>query len=171
MVIPDSAGSSSARIWRVASYPFITGICTSISTRSYLPGVEFLTFSTASAPFSAVSTRNPYSFRISTAISLFSSLSSTSSIHLPLKSEPASGRIESSTSAWLWPIAVIKVSLISDMNSGFAQNAVTPAALASASISDQSYAVRIMIGVSSPRLRIWRVTSIPFISGRRQSMI
>ena len=38
--------------------------------------------------------QKPYSLRISTAISLFSSLSSTSSMHLPLKSEPAFGRIE-----------------------------------------------------------------------------
>ena len=37
---------------------------------------------------------------------------------------------------------------------GFAQNAVTPAAFASTSISDQSYAVSIIIGVSSPRLLI-----------------
>ena len=28
-----------------------------------------------------------------------------------------------------------------------------------------------MMGVSSFRLRIWRVTSMPFMSGRRQSMI
>ena len=41
-----------------------------------------------------------------------------------------------------------------DINSGFSQKAVTPASFASSSISDQSYAVRIMIGVSSPRLRI-----------------
>ena len=34
--------------------------------------------------------------------------------------------------------SVIKVSLISDINRGFAQNAVTPASLASTSISDQS---------------------------------
>ena len=37
--------------------------------------------------------------------------------------------------------------------------------------SKQSYAVRIMTGVSSPRARIWRVTSMPFISGSRQSMM
>ena len=48
------------------------------------------------------------------------------------------GRMLSSGSACLWPIAVINVSLISDINIGFEQNAVTPAALASTSISDQS---------------------------------
>jgi len=62
--------------------------------------------------------------------------------------------------------------LSSDKKIGFEQKAVTPAPLASSSISDQSYAVRMMIGVSSPiKLRIRRTTSMPFISGISQSMI
>ena len=60
----------------------------------------------------------------------------------------------------------------SDMKSGLLQKAVTPASLASSSISDQSYAVRTMTGTLSPITCLTLlVTSIPFISGSSQSMI
>ena len=60
----------------------------------------------------------------------------------------------------------------SDKKIGLEQNAVTPAFLASSSISDQSYAVRMMIGFSSPMIpRILLTTSTPFISGISQSII
>ena len=60
----------------------------------------------------------------------------------------------------------------SDINSGFEQNAVTPASLASCSMSDQSYAVRIMIGELSPtRFLILRTVSMPLRSGIMQSII
>ena len=95
--------------------------------------------STAVAPFSAVSTRKPYSCRISTAISRLSSLSSTSSTRRPRKSACASGRTSGSAAAGAaCPMAVSRVSRRSDRNIGLEQKAVTPAARASASMSDQS---------------------------------
>ena len=97
-----------------------------------------LIFSTATAPFSAVSTWKPYSRRISSAISRFSSLSSTSRMVRPLKSSCFSGRSSCAASVRFWPRALIRVSRRSERNMGLEQNAVTPAAFASTSMSDQS---------------------------------
>ena len=47
----------------------------------------------------------------------------------------------------------------------------TPAAFASSAISSQLKEVRMMIGVSCPTMaRMWRVVSMPSISGMRQSI-
>ena len=57
---------------------------------------------------------------------------------MPLKSAFFSGKSLCTASAGFWPRALIRVSRRSDMNMGLAQKAVTPAAFASTSISDQS---------------------------------
>ena len=57
---------------------------------------------------------------------------------LSLKSAFFSGRSSCDASVSFWPRALIRVSRRSDMNMGFSQKAVTPAAFASTSMSDQS---------------------------------
>ena len=65
-------------------------------------------------------------------------MSSTSRICLPLKSAFFWGKSSCAASVWFCPRALIRVSRRSDMNIGLEQKAVTPAAFASTSISDQS---------------------------------
>ena len=70
-------GSSRLLMALVASYPFMTGICTSIRIKSYKDAGDSLMILTASCPSTAVSMIKPTSLRIVAAISLLSSLSST----------------------------------------------------------------------------------------------
>ena len=98
--------------------------------------LTFFIISTASEPSGAVSTMKPVSSRISSAISRLSSLSSTSRIRFPSKS--ACSHVASSSSFSINRFATSSTVLRSDIKSGFAQNALIPASLASSSISDQS---------------------------------
>ena len=68
------------------------------------------------------------------AISRFSSLSSTTSSFFPEKSGPFSAAADASSA----PKGFANTLRSSDIKSGFAQKAVTPAAFASVSISVQS---------------------------------
>ena len=79
----SESGRSSARIFSAASKPFITGIMMSIKMRSYVPGADALNFSRPSAPFHAFVTLAPLSSSRNAAISMFTSLSSTSSTCSP----------------------------------------------------------------------------------------
>ena len=80
----------------VAVSPSITGIMTSIKITSYVPDSQASKCWTASNPFFTVSTLAPFSVSINSAISAFSSLSSTNNIRTPdisaLKSSFSSGR-------------------------------------------------------------------------------
>ena len=111
------------------------GIWMSMRIRSYCPSAACFIFRTAISPSSADSTSNPASFRISTAISRFSSLSSTSRIFFPLKASAFSCTGLQAGSA---PNGSASTLRSSERNSGFSQKAVTPAARASSSISAQS---------------------------------
>ncbi len=59
MGIVPACGWDEPRIARVASCPFITGICTSISMAAYVPSADASNLSTASRPFHAPSTVRP----------------------------------------------------------------------------------------------------------------
>ena len=169
MGIPSRFEFSIALICLVASYPSMIGIWMSIKIKSYWPTSAFSTLSTATTPSSATSMKNPASCKISTAISWFNSLSSTRRIFFPSKhalppqaASPATRAVNGDS----------KMSLSSDKKIGFEQNAVTPAFLASSSMSDQSYAVRMMMGFSFPMIpRMRLTTSTPFMSGISQSMM
>ncbi len=75
------------RISLVAVYPSISGIWISIRTRSYCPGSESATASTASIPSFTLVTSTPASSNIAVTISLFSSLSSASRTFVPFISK------------------------------------------------------------------------------------
>ena len=108
------------------------------------------------------------------AISRFTSMSSTRSSLIPLKSRPhvLSAALSFSESSPAAPMTETSVLCSSDGKIGLLQNPFTPASTASPLISGQSYAVIRRIGVSFPTaLRICRAASIPFRSGSRQSMM
>ena len=76
----------SPRIAFAASRPFITGIIISIRMMSYSYGFDFSKSWTASSPLMAVDTLSPAASREKTAISRFSSLSSTTRIWRSVRS-------------------------------------------------------------------------------------
>ena len=81
-------GSGRARICRAASMPSMRGICKSIKIKSYVPAGALLTFSTATAPSSAVSTVASHISKSVTAISRLTALSSVSRMRNPAKLSP-----------------------------------------------------------------------------------
>ena len=88
-----ASGRSSERMARVASKPFITGIITSMRMASKSPGSLFSNSSTATEPSWAVVTVAPWSSMRVLAISVLSSLSSTSRMFRPsMLACPSSGR-------------------------------------------------------------------------------
>ena len=126
--------------------------------------------STAIWPFNAVSTIMPWSWNCNIAILRLSSLSSTIKIFLPCNENICSPLFACSGSSF--PNACRRTFCNSDKKNGFKINPVTPASLASDSMSAQSYAVIMIMDASSPTtLRMRRAVSIPFISGISQSTI
>ena len=87
---------SRSRILLAATRPSITGICTSISTRSKL---RWRRMSSASRPLPAWVTWQPRRFRICSRIRRFVSLSSTISTRAPKCRAPASSPCSSGSSA------------------------------------------------------------------------
>ena len=87
---------SISRIRRVAFKPSISGICTSMKTRSNFP---FVTASTASRPFSACDKVCPCFAKIPVATARFTTLSSASKMRRPdvegpsVKSRSGSGEL------------------------------------------------------------------------------
>ncbi len=161
------------RIAIVAWLPFIIGICISIKIRLKWFGSEAWNMFTASLPFTATSISTPVMPRISFTISQLISLSSTISILLSEKSSTGNA-IGLSNSSVSFPRETIslKASASLDLNIGFDIKASAPAARASSSISVQSYAENVTIGIFSPALFlisfvVWR----PSIPGIFQSII
>ncbi len=76
MGIVFASSRANALIALVASYPFITGICTSIKIASNSPSAAFIKRSTANLPFSTTTQSAPSILRISSKISALISLSS-----------------------------------------------------------------------------------------------
>ena len=76
MGMVPASGRSIARIARAASWPFITGICTSMKIMSKVPGALIPNFATASSPLAATSQVASWMFRMAVMTSAFRALSS-----------------------------------------------------------------------------------------------
>ena len=135
--ISFESSRSRRRIALAASYPFITGICTSIRIAAYLPGSVLLNRSTASCPFSTISQVASSISRISDRISALISLSSATRKCLPARL-PSSVSLSSSPSLLCSAKTSVSFSLNADTKNGFERNPSIPACTASSLTSLQS---------------------------------
>ena len=160
----------SARIAFVASYPFITGICTSIKITSNSPTALSTNRSSASLPFSATSQFTPSKLSSSIKISALISLSSATRTCSP-KKPSASSSSNSGPCSLSLDFNSKSFSFSAVAKNGFERKASIPTLGASPSIASRSLAVRIKIQTPSGAIRrICLTASLPPIPGIFQSI-
>ena len=168
MGILPASSRSRALIAFVASYPFITGIWTSIKIASNSPGAASLKRSKAIFPFSTTSKAAPSISRISSRISALISLSSAARKRRPSKLLSVSASVLP-FSPFFSCSSIIR-SLSADTKNGFARMPIF-SSLWTSSIPSISWDVNRKIGaVSGIIALIFSAVRIPSISGISQSI-